>query len=89
MRTRPSTTRQNGDCSPALRRIRVSVNLAPSHRIKTLAHELAHALLHGQPMERGLMELEAESVAFVVCDALGIASDDWSFGYVTTWSGGG
>ena len=25
----------------------------------------------------------------MVCDALGIASDDWSFGYVTTWSGGG
>ena len=35
------------------------------------------------------MELEAESVAFVVCDALGIQADDWTFGYVATWSGGG
>jgi hypothetical protein len=49
--------------------------------VKTLAHELAHAVLHGEPAERGLMELEAESVAFVVCHALGIASDDWTFGY--------
>ncbi len=35
------------------------------------------------------MELEAESVAFIVCDALAIQSDAWSFGYVAGWSGGG
>jgi len=33
--------------------------------------------------------LEAESVAYVVCDALGIQSDDWTFGYVAGWAGGG
>jgi hypothetical protein len=33
--------------------------------------------------------LEAEPVAFTVCAALGIASDDYSFGYLTTWIGGG
>ncbi len=80
----------NGDCSPALRRIRVESRLSPAHRAKTLAHELAHALLHSElTAERGLMELEAESVAFTVCDALAIASDDWTFGYVASWSGGG
>jgi hypothetical protein len=80
----------NGSCSPQLRRIRVEERLSPAHRVKTLAHELAHALLHSElTAERGLMELEAESVAFVVCDALGIASDDWTFGYVMGWSGGG
>jgi hypothetical protein len=79
----------NGDCSPALRRIRVESRLSPAHRVKTLAHELAHGLLHGERTERGLMELEAESVAFVVCHALGIASDDWTLGCITTWSGGG
>jgi hypothetical protein len=40
----------NGDCSPVLRQIRVEARLAPAHRVKTLAHELAHALL--QPSRR-------------------------------------
>ena len=35
------------------------------------------------------MELEAESVAFVVCDALGIDAGEWTFGYVAGWAGGG
>jgi hypothetical protein len=56
--------------------------------VKTLAHELGHALLHEDANERALAELEAESVAFVVCDAVGLASDDYSFGYVATWVGG-
>jgi antirestriction protein ArdC len=53
----------NGDCTPQLQRIRVEVNLAPAHRVKTLAHELGHALLHVDVADRGLNELEAESVA--------------------------
>ena len=80
----------NGDCSHRLRRIRVDVSLAPAHRVKSLAHELAHALLHADAAEEcALRELEAESVAFVVCDALGIPADDWTFGYVAGWAGGG
>ena len=80
----------NGDCSHALRRIRVEVNLEPAHRVKTLCHELAHALLHeDSDAERGLKELEAESVAFIVCDALGLDAGAWSFGYVAGWAGGG
>jgi hypothetical protein len=79
----------NGDCSHRSRRIRVSTRLQPAHRAKTLCHELAHALLHMDRSERALMELEAESVAFVVCDALGIDAGEWTFGYVAGWSGGG
>jgi hypothetical protein len=79
----------NGDCSHARRRIRVRAGLAPAHRAKTLARELAHALLHAEPGDRPLREVEAESVAFVVCDALGIDAGGWSSGYVATWSGGG
>jgi antirestriction protein ArdC len=79
---------KNGDCSHATRCIHVEVDLAPAHRVKTLAHELGHALLHKDAdLERGRMELEAESVAFVVCDAPGIQSDDWTFGYVAGWAG--
>jgi len=70
-------------------RIRVSTRLEPAHRVKTLCHELGHAFLHSEPTDRALAELEAESVAFIVCDGLGIQSDAWSFGYVASWSGGG
>jgi len=39
-------------------------------------------------LSRGLKELEAESVAFVVCSALGLESAEYSFGYVLGWAGG-
>jgi hypothetical protein len=72
----------NGDCSHQSRRIRVSTRLQPAHRVKTLCHDLGHTLLHAEPTDRALAELEAESVAFIVSDGLGIQSDVWSFGYV-------
>ncbi len=56
--------------------------------MKTLAHEIAHAMLHGTYESRALAELEAESTAYIVCQALGIDSDDYSFGYVASWAGG-
>ena len=83
----PGTT--NGDCSYARRRIRVEARNRPAQRVKTLAHELAHALLHEGCDDRPLAELEAESTAFVVCRQLGLDSSDYSFGYVACWSGGG
>lgn len=82
---------RNGDCSHALHRIRISRNLSPTHQVKTLAHELAHAVLHGEDFQgsRALAELEAESVAYLVCQELGVDSSEYSFGYVATWAGGG
>ncbi len=79
----------NGDCTFDLRRIRVEKRNQPAQQVKTLVHELAHATLHEGFDDRSLAELEAESVAYIVCDALGIDSSDYSFGYVATWSGGG
>ncbi|HVB06950.1 MAG TPA: ImmA/IrrE family metallo-endopeptidase, partial [Acidimicrobiales bacterium] len=79
----------NGDCSHARRLIRVEERNAPAQQVKTLAHELAHALLHEQFVSRALAELEAESAAYVICAALGIDSGDYSFGYLATWAGGG
>jgi antirestriction protein ArdC len=79
---------RNGDCAFEMRRIRVRRGNGAAQRVKTLVHELAHAMLHANAEDRSLAELEAESVAFVVCEAIGIASDDYSFGYVTTWAGG-
>ena len=83
----------NGVCTHDEHRIQVLAGNSPAQRVKTLAHELGHAILHapgeGRPDSRAVLELEAESVAFVVCAAAGITSDDYSFGYVATWSGGG
>ncbi len=79
----------NGDCTHSERRLRIEVTNSPAQRVKTLAHELAHAILHETFQGRGLAELEAESTAYVVCQSLGLDTSDYSFGYVATWSGGG
>lgn len=79
----------NGDCSHLTKTIRVEITNAPAQRVKSLAHELAHALLHEEYKNRGLAELEAESVAFVVCRSLNLDTSDYSFAYVAQWSGGG
>lgn len=83
------TDSRNGDCTFSERRIRVRSENAPLQRVKTLAHELAHAMLHEHSTDRALAELEAESVAYVVCANIGVNSDEYSFGYVANWSGGG
>jgi antirestriction protein ArdC len=83
----PGTT--NGDCSFARRRIRIECRNGPAQRVKTLAHELAHALLHEGTDDRQLAELEAESTAFVVCRILGLDTSGYTFGYVACWAGGG
>lgn len=79
----------NGDCNFELHRIRVEVRNDARQQVKTLAHELAHAMLHEDYTHRSLAELEAESVAYIVCASLGIDSSDYSFGYVAGWAGGG
>jgi hypothetical protein len=53
------------------------------------AHEVAHALLHGSEdhHETSKKELEAQSVAFVVCTALGLDTNAFSMTYISTWCG--
>jgi antirestriction protein ArdC len=80
----------NGDCNVNTRTIRVECRNDGRQQVKTLAHELGHAVLHdGFDGTREVAELEAESVAFIVCATLGISTDEYSFGYVAIWSGGG
>lgn len=58
------TGQVNGDCSHMLHRIRVRAGLAPAQSTKTLAHEIAHAILHAGDIEsREQAELEAKSTA--------------------------
>jgi len=69
--------------------IRVKSSNAPAQQAKTLAHEIAHSLLHSDlsrdEQSRGDRELEAESVAYIVCHHFGLDTGDYSFGYVAHW----
>jgi antirestriction protein ArdC len=81
---------ENGYCDFLNKQIAVRPDVAPAQAIKTLIHELGHALLHaeGPVASREAAEVEVESVAFIVCDALGLDSGEYSFPYVTRWAEG-
>jgi antirestriction protein ArdC len=76
---------KNGQTDFASYRITIRKGLSPAQTVKTMAHELAHILLNHIGC-RSIAELEAESTAFVICDALGIDSGAYSFAYVANWS---
>ena len=62
--------------------------------IKTMVHEIAHSILHDKDnglekdANRKTKEVQAESVAYVVNQYLGLDTSDYSFGYVAGWSSG-
>lgn len=68
----------------------VRPDVTPAQAVKTLVHELAHGILHGDgsARNRDVAEVEVESVAFVVCDALGLDTSGYSFPYVARWANG-
>lgn len=83
----------NGRCIYEARLIEIEPSNDPAQQAKTLAHEIGHALMHDPEvaplgMPTALMEIEAESVAFSVMDALGVDSTDYSLGYVAGWARG-
>lgn len=77
-------------------RIVVKPGMSQVQTIKTLVHEIAHAKLHKpddildvpRPGERRRKEVEAESIAYVVCQHFGIDTADYSLAYVAGWSKG-
>lgn len=81
---------ENGRTDYATRLVTVARELEPAAAVKTLAHELAHVMMHEHRLggDRGWIECEAESAAYLVLDAFGLASGAYSFGYVASWSGG-
>ena len=88
--TFPEPTKM-GDVNLTTREIRLRETASPAQHAKTLCHELAHFELHGadQPgISREVMELEAESVAFITCGESGLDTGDYSFGYIGTWAAG-
>lgn len=86
-------TGANGYFSRVEGRIVVDSRLGQMQTLKTMIHEIAHAILHGEGAElekadREMKEVQAESVAYTVCEALGLDSSDYSFGYIAGWSSG-
>ncbi len=84
----------NGFTDPAGHRVVVRDDVDEAQAVKTLTHELAHILLDhvtdltGYAICRGRCEVEAESVAHVVCSALGMPTDSYSLPYVARWADG-
>ncbi len=83
-----------GYYSPADNQIVIKNGLSQQQEIKTMIHEIAHSLLHNsekmkdKKISRNDMEVQAESVAYTVCSALGIDTSEYSFGYIAGWSQG-
>lgn len=83
----------NGFYSPTAGEIVVDSTLSEKQSLKTLIHETAHAILHNpetasSQSTRETKEVEAESVAYVVCQYFGLDTSDYSFGYIAGWSSG-
>ena len=81
------------------KRIALDEGMSELQTLKTAIHEIAHAKLHDidlnapkdeqQPrVDRRTREVEAESVAYTVCQHYGLDTSDYSFGYVAGWSSG-
>ena len=78
------------------KRIAIDEGMSEMQTIKTLIHEIAHAKLHAvdpdakttpeNQKDRHTKEVEAESVAYTVCQRYGIETSDYSFGYIAGWS---
>lgn len=77
-------------------RIAIQDGMSEVQTVKTAIHEIAHAKLHAvgpddkvapeDKKDRRTKEVEAESVAYTVCQRFGIETSDYSFGYVAGWS---
>ena len=74
-------------------RIAIQEGMSEVQTVKTAIHEMAHQKLHAhqekdQKQTRNSKEVEAESVAYTVCQHYGIDTSDYSFSYVVGWSEG-
>lgn len=82
------TNGANGYFNHVEKRIAIRKGMSEAQTIKTTVHEIAHSMMHGADSDREQAEIEAESVAFTVCNYFGIDSGDYSFGYLAGWSDG-
>lgn len=70
----------------------IKAGMSEEQTLKTLIHELSHALLHDKEngaeskADSRTKEVQAESVAYTVCSALGVDTSSYSFEYIAGWS---
>jgi hypothetical protein len=81
----------NGITDYLTRSVAIRGDIDPAARTKTLAHELAHVMLHGPDnadaaLHRGIGEVEAESVALMIGAAHGLDTSGYTIPYVATWA---
>lgn len=89
----------NGITDFLAREVSIRMDMDDAAQVKTLAHELAHVLLHApsehnlstEPaaqatLHRGIAEVEAESVALMIGTAHGLDTSDYTIPYVSTWA---
>ena len=68
-------------------RIVLNMELEDMQIAKTLIHEYSHSILHKTTdKDSDQREIEAESLAFVLCDHFGIDTSDYSFGYIASYA---
>lgn len=88
-----------GYYSQTEKRIAINEGMSELQNLKTLIHEIAHAKLHDIDLnapakeqadrpDRRTREVQAESIAYAVCQHYGLDTSDYSFSYVATWSSG-
>ncbi|MBR6984241.1 MAG: DUF3849 domain-containing protein [Ruminococcus sp.] len=77
--------------------IAINEGMSETQTVKTAVHEIAHSILHNhkmtkadldKPKDRNTEEVEAESIAYTVCQHFGIDTSDYSFAYVASWGSG-
>lgn len=79
----------NGYACSNKNKIVIKRDMSINHQLKTMIHEYAHVQLHKDTNKsKEQKEIEAESIAFVICNSFGLDTSEYSFGYITSWSQG-
>lgn len=81
----------NGVTDYLTKTVTVRADVSDAQAVKTLAHELGHVLMHqpdgtGRPDCRGIIEVEAESVAYLIATHHGLDTGEYSFAYIAGWA---
>lgn len=91
LHTRTPVDDWNGMTTWSTKSVLVAGDLEPPQRLKTLLHEWAHVeLAHDirTDVPRAIKEVEAESVAYLLSQTVGLDSDAYSIPYIANWSAG-
>lgn len=81
----------HGYYSSMTQNIVIAEGMSELQTLKTFIHEISHSMLHGKEgeehfVDRNTKEVQAESIAYTVCQHYGLDTSDYSFGYVAGWS---